>query len=152
MHNRRSEFFVVDILVATDKILRGSSGLTFQQFVSDEKEVDSVLRNLEIIGEAMGQLLKADDFLDKTNEEWRKIVNLRNVIIHFYFGVDLDLIFREIIQKDILTLQQSIITLLNKEKKLTCFFQVVEDTKADLAEIYRHESVAYLEKVENLLK
>jgi len=83
MPDRLSEFFVVDILVAIDKILRGTAGLTFEQFVSSEKEVDAVLRNLEIIGEATGQLLKVDDFLDKDNEDWRKIVNLRNVIIHF---------------------------------------------------------------------
>lgn len=81
MPDRHSEFFVVDILVAIDKILRGTDGLSFKDFVANEKEVDAVLRNLEIIGEATGQLLKVNDFLDKDNDDWRKIVNLRNLII-----------------------------------------------------------------------
>lgn len=73
MHKRWPEFFVVDILVAIDKIKRMTANLTFEVFKANEQVVDSVLRNLEIIGEASGQLLKYPDFETGTTVEWRKI-------------------------------------------------------------------------------
>jgi uncharacterized protein with HEPN domain len=60
-------------------------------FQSDEKTTDAVVRNLEIIGEAAGHL--PEDFTNQHSEiEWVKIVGLRNRIVHEYFGVDLQII------------------------------------------------------------
>lgn len=152
MHKRWSEFFIVDILVAIDKIKRATSNLTFEPFVANEQIVDSVLRNLEIIGEASGQLLKDSNFLNDTYVEWRKIVNLRNVIIHFYFGVDLDEVFNGIVLNEIPSLEVDILKFIKQKDDPSKFLLAIEDAKADLAEVFRFESVEYLEKVEKKIK
>ena len=64
-------------------------------FVHDEKTVDAVVRNLGVIGEAARRLPQA--FVDRHPEiPWRRIVGLRNRIVHDYFNVDLDLVWETI--------------------------------------------------------
>jgi uncharacterized protein with HEPN domain len=59
----------------------------------DDKTVDAVVRNLEIIGEASRQL--PDAFKESHSSiPWHKIVGLRNRIVHDYFGADLELIWQ----------------------------------------------------------
>ena len=152
MHKRWPEFFVIDILIAIDKVNRTVSQLTFKDFVANEQYVDSVLRNLEIIGEATGQLLKYPDFLDGAGEiEWRKIVDFRNVIIHFYFGIDLDEIYG-ISLNQVVVLEKDILDFIRQKDDRSKFLQAIEDAKADLAEVFRHESVAYLQKIEKTIQ
>ncbi|MEO1713455.1 MAG: HepT-like ribonuclease domain-containing protein, partial [Bacteroidota bacterium] len=58
----------------------------------DEKTIDAVVRNFEIIGEAAN---KVDQEIKEvyTQVEWRRIIGLRNRIIHEYFGIDLNIIW-----------------------------------------------------------
>ena len=142
---------MVDILIAIDKIKRKSSDLTLECFISSEDDVDIVLRNLEIIGEAVGQLLKYSDFLIGTDVEWRRIVDLRNLLIHGYFGVDLHEIYG-IVQKKITELERDIINIAKTKIGQSAFLEAIEDAKADLAELFRHESVAYLEAISKQFK
>ena len=61
--------------------------------------MDAVVRNLEIIGEAASRI--PGSFRNfHPDIEWRKIVGLRNRIVHDYFGVDLEIIW-EIVQRDV---------------------------------------------------
>ncbi len=72
--------------------------MTYEDFENDERTVDAVIRNLEIIGEAARNI--PDEFRNKYSDiPWRRIVGLRNVVIHEYFGVDLENIW-EIIVND----------------------------------------------------
>ena len=53
---------------------------------------DAVVRNLEIIGEAVRKL--PEDFLEKHPDlPWREIAALRNILAHAYFGLDLEIIW-----------------------------------------------------------
>ena len=63
-----------------------------EAFTTDRKTQDAVIRNLEIIGEAAGNL---PEQLPKTAPEidWRKIRGLRNILIHEYFGINLPIIW-----------------------------------------------------------
>jgi len=152
MPERKPEFFVIDILIAIDKIKRRTKGLMLQQFVSNENAVDATMRNLEIIGEAASHLLKSPDFLKKTDIKWRKIVDFRNLAIHFYFGVDFDIVFNEIVVEKIPSLEQNLISFVKQHKDTTYFLYAITDAKADLAEMHRTESIAYLTKIEDIIK
>ena len=68
-------------------------------FVEDEKTVDSVVRNMEIIGEAANRL--PQNFKTQHAEiEWPKIIGLRHRIVHDYFNIDVDIVW-QIIQEDL---------------------------------------------------
>jgi len=87
-----------DIQCAIEKIRSFTGGMNFEKFRLDEKTHDAVIRNLEIIGEAARSL--PEDFLEQAREvEWRKIVALRNVLIHEYFGINLRIIWDVVVEK-----------------------------------------------------
>ena len=99
MSRRAMPLLVEDIWEAIEKIERYASGLNHDAFVKDDKTVDSVVRNLEIIGEAASRL--TENFRTQHPEiEWRKIIGLRNRIVHDYFNIDVEIVW-EIIQKDL---------------------------------------------------
>ncbi len=80
------------------------------EFLNDEKTIDAVVRNLEIIGEATRQL--PGDFRKRHIEiPWREISGVRNRIVHDYMGVDLQIIWH-IINSELDTLKQQIRPLL----------------------------------------
>ncbi len=56
MSRRQPDFLFEDIVEAIEKIQRYTHGLTFQQFVRDQKTIDAVARNFSVIGEAANQL------------------------------------------------------------------------------------------------
>ncbi len=63
-----------------------------QAFNSDRKTQDAVIRNLEIIGEASGKLpTEIQKAIPDVN--WRKFKELRNILIHEYFGINLPIIW-----------------------------------------------------------
>lgn len=70
-----------------------------QEFMTDTKTQDSVIRNLEILGEAVKNL---SNTLTKQypGVPWKQIAGLRDKLIHQYFGVDFQLVW-EAVEKDI---------------------------------------------------
>jgi len=66
--------------------------MDFDNFQSDRKTVDAVVRNLEIIGEAaknIPDVIKDDD----QDIDWKGLIGLRNRIAHEYFGIDHSIIW-----------------------------------------------------------
>ncbi len=99
MPKRDSALLIEDMLNAIYKIERYTAGLERQGFLEDEKTIDAVVRNLEILGEATRQL--PEDFTTRyPSVPWRQITGLRNRIVHDYFGLDLELIW-QIIRNDL---------------------------------------------------
>lgn len=81
------------MLEAIDRIDRYVAGLDEATFLADEKTSDAVVRNLEILGEAAAHV--PEGFRAGTSEiEWPRIVGLRNRVVHGYFAVDLELVWR----------------------------------------------------------
>nr|WP_262485309.1 DUF86 domain-containing protein [Dyadobacter fermentans] len=75
------------MLESGNKILSYTEGQSFDEFIEDDKTVDAVIRNFEIIGEAASRL--PEEFRDRhTTVDWHKIRGFRNRIVHDYFGID----------------------------------------------------------------
>jgi len=92
MKKRPAGIFLEDILQAIKKIEKYTNGLNYERFHSDEKSVDAVIRNLEIIGEASKNI--PSELKDKIPQiPWKKMMGLRNIVAHEYFGIDLKIIW-----------------------------------------------------------
>jgi uncharacterized protein with HEPN domain len=87
-----------DILEACRSIQSYTSDLSFPAFSADKKTVDAVVRNLEIIGEAIKKL--PEEIRDRNPDvPWKKIAGLRDILIHEYFGIDLEIIWDVVTNK-----------------------------------------------------
>ncbi len=84
--------FLDDIVEACDAVTSYSGSLTFEEFRADRKTVDAVVRNLEVIGEAV-KMLRPEIRDEMPEIEWQRIAGLRDILIHHYFGLDLNLIW-----------------------------------------------------------
>ena len=86
-------------------------GLSEQDFYESKIVQDAVIRNLEIIGEAAKQVSKA--IKDKhPGIEWKQIAGLRDILIHEYFGVDIEKVWR-IVQNRLLELKKKLIKIVS---------------------------------------
>ncbi len=91
---------------AAEKILAFTKGLSPADFHTDEKLQLAVIRLLEIVGEAGNGL--SDEFKEQHPEiPWSQITATRNRLIHGYFDVDLNIVWK-IISQDVPTLAQSL--------------------------------------------
>jgi uncharacterized protein with HEPN domain len=81
-----------DVLDAIEKIERYTAGVTFDQFEANEMVLDAVVRNLEIIGEAT-RYLPSSLRERYTQIEWSRVVGFRNIVIHAYFAVDVEIVW-----------------------------------------------------------
>lgn len=84
--------YLDDILEAIGNIREYLAGLDYEAFARDKKTRDAVVRNLEIIGEAAGRLPESVHSA-APEIEWRKIMALRNLLAHAYFGVSLPVVW-----------------------------------------------------------
>ena len=93
MSKRTPKLLLEDIIESAKKILQYTKGISFEEFSKDNKTVDAVIRNFEIIGEASNLL--PDEIKEKYSEiDWHRIRGFRNRIVHEYFGVDLQIIWK----------------------------------------------------------
>lgn len=82
------------------------------RFMASHTLQDAVLRNLQTLSESTQRL---SDALKATQPqiEWRRIAAFRNVLVHDYLGVDLDLVWR-IIEHDVPKLKKAILAMHEK--------------------------------------
>lgn len=99
MSKRDNLLLVQDMLKSAHKILNYTNSYSFDEFISDDKTIDAVVRNFEIIGEASSRIQL--DFQDKYSQiPWQHFRGYRNRLIHEYFGVDYQIIW-DIIKDDL---------------------------------------------------
>lgn len=106
MSKRDWKLYFEDILGSIKKIESYISNLSYDDFIKDNKTVDAVVRNLEIIGEA-GRQIDEDTKKKYDDIPWKEIVGFRNKVIHGYFVIDFEIIW-QIITYDLLELKQKI--------------------------------------------
>ncbi|MCL2435339.1 MAG: DUF86 domain-containing protein [Lentimicrobiaceae bacterium] len=93
MSNRTPKLLVEDILESCHKIMDYTKGVAFEEFITDSKTIDAVIRNFEIIGEAANRL--PEEFKDSHPDiDWFRIRGFRNRIVHDYFGIDNSIIWQ----------------------------------------------------------
>ena len=132
MSKRVIELFVIDLLIAMDKISRYHDGFSdAQNFYHDDKSFDATIRELQIIGEATKHLINAKIL----GNEHRVIVDFRNLIVHEYFGIDADEIWN-ILHQELPSFKKSVHMLLSefdKEKLLQVISNTQEDSRGKTA-------------------
>ena len=105
--------YLEDIETGCKKVIRYTDGFSFDEFLLDEKTFDAVLRNLEIIGEAVKHI-PAEVRERNPNTSWREIAGMRNFIAHVYFALDLEVLWN-VIQVEIPPLLKAIRTIMEVE-------------------------------------
>jgi len=101
---RDHRLFLADMLEAIEKIERYTHGLSREDLWQDDLVADAVVRNLEVIGEAARHV---PETLRAAHPEidWRRVVGLRNVVVHEYFAIDLDVVW-VVVEKHLPKLKQ----------------------------------------------
>jgi uncharacterized protein with HEPN domain len=92
MPERDPDLLIEDMRTAIHRIKRYTSGMDQATFQNDEKTVDAVVRNLEVIGEA-SRRVPAKFASRHAGVPWPQLAGLRNRIVHDYFGLDLEIIW-----------------------------------------------------------
>ena len=109
MSEKSPRLYLEDILTSVSRIEEYSRNLSFEDFKKDQKTIDAVIRNLEIIGEAARNV--PEDFSEKHPElPWREMISVRNKVIHEYFGVDVSILWQ--------TIKEDLPSLKNQVQKL----------------------------------
>lgn len=91
--SKRDKILLLEyMLQSAKKIKRYTNKLDYDTFPEDDKTIDAVVRNFEIIGEAANRI--DPDFRTENPEiEWKRIRGFRNRIIHEYFGIDYEIVW-----------------------------------------------------------
>ena len=110
--SRDYKVYLDDILEAIAWIRIYTTGITYDSFQDDRKTVDAVVRNLEIVGEAVKRIPERIRG-QHPDIDWKKIAGLRDILIHTYFGIDLELIW-DILQTKLAPLEERVNQMLSE--------------------------------------
>lgn len=99
MSKRDNLLLVQDMLDSANKIQEYTFGFTLNDFIEDDKTIDAVVRNFEIIGEAATRI-HLDFQVENAQIPWNKLKGYRNRLIHEYFGVDYQIVW-DVISDDL---------------------------------------------------
>jgi len=109
MEENKDGVYLRHILEAIESIEEYLKGFNYEAFLKDKKTIDAVVRELEIIGEASNNL--SQKFKDEYPAiPFRDIIDMRNVLIHEYFGVNAKIVW-DTVQIDISSLKEIIKTI-----------------------------------------
>lgn len=89
---RRDAVFIADIVLSADKITTYLDGVSRASFDADDLRQDAVIRHLCLIGEAASSVTE-ETRSRRPDVPWRLIRGMRNMLIHQYFDIDLDIVY-----------------------------------------------------------
>jgi uncharacterized protein with HEPN domain len=92
MSKRAAILLIEDIIESANKIIAYTDNMSFDEFTNDNKTIDAVIRNFEVIGEAANRL--PDEYKEENKFiDWHKIRGFRNRIVHDYMGIDYSIVW-----------------------------------------------------------
>ncbi len=106
MSDRNFRLYCSDILESGSAILEYVNGVSYEEFLGDRKTYSAVIREFEIIGEAVGKLPEELKRI-RPDIEWQDIKDFRNLLSHEYFGIDLEIVWK-IIEEDLPVLMDAV--------------------------------------------
>jgi uncharacterized protein with HEPN domain len=95
----RDQSYLLDILDAARLALSYVAGVSEEAFMSDTRLQDSVIRRIEIIGEATRRISRETQALHP-QIPWSAMIGMRNMLIHDYDDVDLEIVWQTV-QRDL---------------------------------------------------
>ena len=108
---KEDNVYLNHILDSIKNVFSDTQNFTFEQFLENRQVKDAVTRNVEIIGEAVKRLSEKI-YTDSPDVPWQKIARTRDMLIHHYFDVD-DQQLWKIVEDDLPKLKISIEKILN---------------------------------------
>src|SRR4030042_2130407 len=109
---KHNQVFLNHILDEINFLIKETEGKKFEEFIKNEILKRACSRSLEIIGEAVKNL--SPDFKRRYKEiEWKKIAGLRDKIIHYYFGVNWDILW-DVIRNQLPKLKEQVENILGQ--------------------------------------
>ncbi|MFA5865616.1 MAG: DUF86 domain-containing protein [Phycisphaerae bacterium] len=111
---RDYRIYLQDILQAIDNTQEYVAGMSYSAFAADKKTISAVVRELEVIGEAVKNL-PASVRKKHPGVPWSEMARMRDKLIHFYFGVDKEIVWKTVktrlpeLRENIQTILQEII-------------------------------------------
>lgn len=93
--HRDEKLYVSDIPESIRKIEAYTRNISFEEFSEDDKTKDAVLRNLEVVGEAVENI--SDGVKARYPDiDWKVIAGMRDKLIHEYFGVSFSIVWETV--------------------------------------------------------
>ncbi len=117
MSKRDDAVYLTHILDAIEKIGEYLHGIDEGRFVRNSLVQDGVIRQLEIIGEAVKRL-SADLRDSHAHVSWKDIAGMRDKLIHDYLGVDLEAVWTTAMQ-DVPMLKEEVMRILDESTSTT---------------------------------
>lgn len=106
MRKRDYRDYFKDILNAINDLEDFIKDMSFEEFRKDKKTIYAVVRCIEVIGEATKNIPRT--IKDKHRElPWKKMAGMRDKLIHEYFGVDVEILWKTL-KEDMPPLKQPI--------------------------------------------
>ncbi|HHT9113095.1 MAG: DUF86 domain-containing protein [Planctomycetes bacterium] len=103
------------MLISIERIISYTCNIEYNNFVRDYKTQDAVVRNIEIMGEAVKSLSEKAK-IDNADIPWKNIAGTRDKLIHDYFGVNIDIVWN-IVKNEIPSLLSKIKIVLQNMKE-----------------------------------
>jgi len=115
MKRRDYRDYLQDILDAVNDIESFVGSMSYEEFIRDRKTLNAVVRSIEIIGEASKNI--PDTVKAKYKElPWKQMTGMRDKLIHAYFGVDVETLWKAV-KENIPPLKQAIQKILKDLEK-----------------------------------
>ena len=110
--SRKKDIYLLDIIDEISEIESFTRDIDFEKFRNDRRTIRACVSCLIIIGEASKYL---PDELKASNSEipWKKIIGMRNKLVHHYFGIEVSVLW-ETIRNDIPFLRERVMKILRK--------------------------------------